>query len=68
MTTNPGALRAPHALVSIIGAASALGAPHAGTAAAPAALQDSPLRQRLAGLGPAAEWAAILSPGVPPPT
>jgi ornithine--oxo-acid transaminase len=66
MTTNPGALRAPHALVSIIGAASALGAPHAGTAAAPAALQDSPLRQRLAGLGPAAEWAAILSPGVPP--
>lgn len=62
MTTTLGALRAPHSLISIIGAASALGAPHAGAAAAPAALQAGALARRLAAIGPRVEWAATLRP------
>ena len=62
MTTTLGALRAPHTLISIIGAASALGAPHAGSAAAPAALQGGALMHRLAAIGPNVEWAETLLP------
>src|SRR5690606_10424015 len=62
MTTTLGALRAPHTLISIIGAASALGAPHAGSAAAPAALQGGALVRRLAAIGPSGEWTETLLP------
>src|SRR5690606_27326584 len=62
MTTTLGALRAPHTLISIIGAASALGAPHAGSAAAPAALQGGALMHRLAAIGPSVEWTETLRP------
>ena len=62
MTTTLGALRAPHTLISLIGAASALGAPHAGSAAAPAALQGGTLARRLAAIGPSVEWTETLLP------
>lgn len=62
MTTTPGAPRAPHTRIALIGAASALGAPCAGPAAAPAALQRGALAHRLASLGPSAEWMATLQP------
>ncbi|WP_345794064.1 ornithine--oxo-acid transaminase [Thauera sp. JM12B12] len=62
MTTTLGALRAPHTQIRIIGAASALGAPHAGSAAAPAALQRGGLVHRLAAIGPTVEWTATLQP------
>ncbi|HAF55650.1 MAG TPA: ornithine--oxo-acid transaminase, partial [Thauera sp.] len=62
MTTTLGALRAPHTLISIIGAASALGAPHEGAAAAPAALQGGALAHHLAAIGPHVEWAETLQP------
>ncbi|HRP22401.1 MAG TPA: ornithine--oxo-acid transaminase [Thauera sp.] len=54
--------RAPHSTIKIIGAASALGAPHAGTAAGPSALQAGPLASHLRALGLAVEWLATLSP------
>ena len=62
MTTRLDALRGPHTLISIIGAASALGAPHAGSAAAPAALHEGALVRRLAGIGPRVEWTETLTP------
>lgn len=62
MKTTLDALRAPHTLISIIGAASALGAPHAGSAAAPAVLQEGALARRLAAIGPSVEWARTLLP------
>ncbi|MBN8442009.1 MAG: ornithine--oxo-acid transaminase [Thauera sp.] len=52
----------PHSLLKIIGAASALGAPHSGSAAAPDALKAASLVERLAGLGIAAEWLGTLQP------
>ncbi|TAH47559.1 MAG: ornithine--oxo-acid transaminase [Betaproteobacteria bacterium] len=57
----------PHSLLKIIGAASALGAPHPGTAAAPDALRAGGLRERLAGLGIAVEWLETLKPLATPP-
>ena len=62
MTTTLGALRAPHTRISIIGAASALGAPHAGSAAAPAVLQGGTLARHLAAIGPSVEWTQTLLP------
>ncbi|WEN43599.1 Ornithine aminotransferase [Thauera sp. GDN1] len=62
MTTRLDALRGPHTLIRIIGAASALGAPHDGSAAAPATLQDGALLHRLAGIGPRVEWTETLVP------
>ncbi len=54
-------------LLKIIGAASALGAPHSACAHAPDALRGAGLVERLAGLGLAVEWTETLSPlGGPP--
>lgn len=67
MTTSPGKLRPPHALVSIIGAASALGAPDPGSAGAPAVLQARPLVRRLRAIGSSAEWVETLAPSAATP-
>ncbi len=57
----------PRSLLKIIGAGSALGAPYPGLAAAPAALQQSGLAERLAAIGLAVEWLETLEPLAPPP-
>ncbi|ATE61382.1 ornithine--oxo-acid transaminase [Thauera sinica] len=57
----------PHSLLKIIGAGSALGAPHPGSAAGPDALEASGLVERLQGLGIAAEWLETLKPLAAPP-
>lgn len=57
----------PHSLLKIIGAASALGAPHGGSAAGPDALEAASLVERLAGLGIAVEWLETLQPLETPP-
>lgn len=61
--TNTGNLAAgPHTRLTIIGAASALGSPHAGAASAPEALRLHGLPQRLANACIVAEWAETLHP------
>lgn len=52
--------------VRIVGAAAALGAPHAGAAAAPDTLQAGALVARCAQQGLALDWAATLRPESPP--
>lgn len=51
--------------VHILGAASALGAPHPGSAQAPAALRDAQLVRSLAEAGVEAQWARMLHPAAP---
>nr|WP_282099923.1 ornithine--oxo-acid transaminase [Thauera aromatica] len=68
MTTarnDPAELRSPHSTVAILGAASALGAPHAGPAGGPEALRHAAVAQRLNAIGIATEWLEPLHP-LPP--
>ena len=56
----------PHANVHILGAASALGAPHPGTALGPAALHHAGLSRRLHADGIVAAWTEPLKPHTTP--
>ncbi|HJV26535.1 MAG TPA: ornithine--oxo-acid transaminase [Aromatoleum sp.] len=58
---------APHTRVSVIGVASALGAPTAGPDAAPAALSAADLIRRLDAFGIAAHWHETITPRRIPP-
>ena len=60
MTISAVARNGPQVL--ILGAASALGAPHAGSAHAPAALRRAQLMHSLAAAGVNAQWAGTLHP------
>ncbi|PKO58160.1 MAG: ornithine--oxo-acid transaminase, partial [Betaproteobacteria bacterium HGW-Betaproteobacteria-19] len=62
MTKTGNLAAGPHTRLAIIGAASALGSPHAGAASAPDALRVHGLPQRLANAGIVAEWAETLHP------
>lgn len=67
MTNASNMPAGPHTRLTIIGAASALGSPHQGTAAAAMHLRAHGLPERIANTGIHALWADTLSPSAPLP-
>lgn len=65
MTNTTHLPAGPHTRLTIISAASALGAPHPGPAAAAQSLRSNGLTERLSNAGIKAEWADVVRPTQP---